>query len=206
MKLTNFFFIRTYTELLNPKEPAKASTSEIPYKKLEDIMKLDLINDKLTEEIKAIWLEYHRKKDVLAATLTTEQFNQIMKIAKQHPIFILPLPRSQGYEFFVLQFAANTIHFTPLLCYQVHKENAPECLNIVHYVELKDKNLILMRGEYDIKVISAQEAQCLVNQLQLYYGMNNEKKLKIMETFTKSPDSFKHMDLIKELENLSIKT
>lgn len=36
--------------------------------------------------------------------------------------------------------------------FQVHKENAPECLTVVHYTELKDRGLVLMRGEYD-KVI-----------------------------------------------------
>lgn len=35
---------------------------------------------------------------------------------------------------------------------QVHKENAPECLTMVHYTELTEKGIILMRGEYD-KVI-----------------------------------------------------
>lgn len=167
-------------------------------------MKFELIKDKSVEEIKTIWLEYHKQKDVIAATLTNDQLERIMKRAKDHPVFILPLPRTQGYEFFVLQFAANTIHFTPLLCYQVHKENAPECLNICHYTELKDQNLILMRGEYDTKVINAKEAQCLANELQLYYMQSDERKLKIMETFTNSPASFKHMDLIKELENLSL--
>lgn len=61
-----------------------------------------------------------------------------------------------------------------------------------------------MRGEYDTKVLTAQEAQCLANQLQLYYTQNNPKKLEILETFTKSPDQFKHIDVIKELENLQI--
>lgn len=32
---------------------------------------------------------------------------------------------------------------------QVHKENAPECLTMVHYTELAEKGIILMRGEYD---------------------------------------------------------
>lgn len=87
---------------------------------------------------------------------------------------------------------------------QVHKENAPECLNIVHYTEFKDQGLVLMRGEYDSKVLTAQEAQCLANQLQLYYTINDKRKLEIMETFTKKPESFKHMDVIKELENFKI--
>lgn len=62
-----------------------------------------------------------------------------------------------------------------------------------------------MRGEYDSKVINAQEAQCLVNQLQLYYSQNDEKKLTLLKRFTREPESFKHMDVIDELNNLTIK-
>lgn len=61
-----------------------------------------------------------------------------------------------------------------------------------------------MRGEYDSKVINIREAQCLANQLQLYYTQNNESKLKLLETFTKNPEAFKHMDIIHELETLTI--
>lgn len=61
-----------------------------------------------------------------------------------------------------------------------------------------------MRAEYDVNVINAQEAQCLANQLQLYYSQNNQSKLNLLEKFTHEPDNFKHMDVIKELENLSI--
>lgn len=87
---------------------------------------------------------------------------------------------------------------------KVHKENAPECLNIVHYTELRDKGIILMRGEFDKNVINAQEAQCLANQLQLYYAQNNAAKLKILDTFTNKPVDFKHTDVIHELANLTL--
>lgn len=89
---------------------------------------------------------------------------------------------------------------------KVHKENAPECLNIVHYTEFSEKlGMVLMRGEFDTNVINAQEAQCLVNQLQLYYSQNNQSKLDLLHKFTHQPDSFKHMDVIDELNNLTIK-
>lgn len=169
-------------------------------------MKMDLLNDKTVDEIKHIWLEYHKTKDVIAAVITKDQFDQLMQRAKEYPLFLIPIPRSEGFEFIMLQFAANTVHFTPLLCYQAHKENAPECLNIVHYTELEDKGIVLMRGEYDINVLNAQEAQCLANQLQLYYAQNSESKLALLEKFNKHPDSFRHMDLIDELSNLSIET
>lgn len=82
-------------------------------------MKLELIEDKTAEEISSIWYEYHKTKDVLAATLTVNQFDTLMERAKEYPIFLLPLPRSEGFEFIMLQFAANAVHFTPLLAYQV---------------------------------------------------------------------------------------
>ncbi|XP_002137103.2 ATP synthase mitochondrial F1 complex assembly factor 1 [Drosophila pseudoobscura] len=196
---------RSYSELLNPKqELAKQEAAELPHKKLSDIMKLELLADKSAEELSQIWIEYHKTKDVLAATLTKAQYETLMGRAKEHPIFLLPLPRSEGFEFFLLQFAANTVHFTPLLAYQVHHENAPECLTVVHYTEVQDKGVVLMRGEYDTKVLTAQEAQCLANELQMFYYKTDESKMKLLETFTKSPDEFKHTDLIKEVENIQL--
>ncbi len=47
------------------------------------------------------------------------------------------------------------------------------------------------------------EAQCLANQLQLFYGENNEKRNRLMDRFTHYPHDFKHMDLIAEIESLS---
>lgn len=84
-------------------------------------MKVELLADKTAEEITKIWLDYHKEKDVLVATIPAETFALLMARAKDHPLFIFPLPRSQGFEFFLLQFASNTVHFTPLLCYQVFK-------------------------------------------------------------------------------------
>lgn len=110
---------RDYSELMHPKQKTGDGKGEIPYKKLEDLMKLDLIQGKPVEEIKQIWLEYHLKKEAIAAVIPTAVFETLMENAKKYPVFIFPIPRSQGFEFIMFQFAANTIHFTPLLCYQV---------------------------------------------------------------------------------------
>ena len=50
---------------------------------------------------------------------------------------------------------------------------------------------------------NAMEAQCLANQLQLFYGEHDEKRNSLMRRFTCTPDEFKHMDLIAEIECLS---
>lgn len=188
---------------MNPKKPVEKK-AEIPVKRLEDIMKLNLLEDKTSEELATIWLEYHKQKEVIAAAIPTPIYNTMIENAKKYPIFLFPIPRSQGFEFIMLQFAVNSVYFTPLLCYQVHKENAPECLNMVHYTEFKDQGVVLMRGEYDSKVLTATEARCLANQLQLYYTMNEPNKTKLLDAFTKTPENFKHMDVIKELENIQL--
>lgn len=108
--------------MLSPKPAIDGHTAgEVPFKKLNDIMKVDLLQDKTADEIKDIWLQYHKEKDVLVAAIPNDTFTLMTERSKEHPIFIVPLPRSQGFEFFLLQFAGNTVHFTPLLCYQVVK-------------------------------------------------------------------------------------
>ncbi|XP_026284622.1 ATP synthase mitochondrial F1 complex assembly factor 1 [Frankliniella occidentalis] len=174
-------------------------------KLLSEVMKTDLLHDKTTNEIKKIWEEYHKIKDVIAATIPADIYDKIYNRSLDYPTFLLPLPRSEGYEFIVCQFASNEIHFTPLISYQAHKENAPECMTITHFTDLKESNqIVLMKGEFNKDILNVTEAQCLANQIQLYYGQDDEKRLKIMDQFTNKPLEFKHMDLIARLESLSL--
>lgn len=195
----------TLTPLAGQPGVAKNMSNVITKPKLlSDVMKTELIDGKLAEEIKTIWIEYHKHKDCIAASVPLSTFELIQLRAEQFPLFLLPLPRDQGYEFILCQFSGNEVHFTPLISYQTYKENAPECLTIVYYPDLKEsKGLVLMRGEFNKDILTAIEAQCLANELQLYYGEENEKRTRLLERFTHSPDEFKHMDLIANLETLT---
>ncbi|XP_026726771.1 ATP synthase mitochondrial F1 complex assembly factor 1 [Trichoplusia ni] len=194
---------KQFSSVLNPKEKLK-EPSEAKGKALSDIFKLELVEDKDARDIQTIWEEYHKNKQVISATIPRDTYANLQDNMKLSPTFLFPLPRSQGYEFVMCQSYGNTVHFTPLLAYQVHKENAPECLTMVHYTELAEKGIILMRGEYDKNVLDSQEAQCLANQFQMYYSGKDATKLQLLQTFTKNPDTFKHMDLIAQLENISL--
>ncbi|RVE50052.1 hypothetical protein evm_005258 [Chilo suppressalis] len=194
---------RQFSSSLNPKESLK-DNAPVKENKLEDIFKIDLVKDKDSVEIQTIWEEYYKRKEVISATIPKEVYTQLQMNMKKFPTFLFPLPRSQGYEFIMCQNFGHTVHFTPLLAYQVHKENAPECLTVIHYTELADKGIILMKGEYDKNVLNGKEAQCLANQFQIYYNGNDQNKLEMLEKFTKRPDDFKHMELISELENITL--
>lgn len=57
-----------------------------------------------------IWGEYFTGKTaVMAAVLTSDCYDELRGRSDQHATFVLPLPRDDGYEFIVCQFAANEV-------------------------------------------------------------------------------------------------
>lgn len=192
----NLYQVKAKAEVLQP-SPIKEAC-------LSDIMNIEMIKGKTKEEIGEIWMEYHKQKDYICAIIESEQYEKILGYGSKYPLFLLPLPRKQGYEFFLSQFQGNKVYMTSLLWYQTHKENAPECLTLTHYTEFKDSmGIVLMRGEFDLNFLNCQEAQCLTNELQLYYIGKNSQRLKLLETFNNNPNNFKYNDLINQLEKIS---
>lgn len=213
---------RTYQELLKPKEKKGGPTVKLGGRKevkLDDIMNVEKLESHVTsrEELEAIWMTYHKEEIVakntkevenylISGTIGSDKFKRLQANSKTNPIFLLPLPRDQGYEFFLVQFHLNEVHMTSLLAYQVHKENAPECLKLVHFNECADKyGIVLMRGEFNKNVINQMEVNCLINQLQLFYCTEPDSAgCKIMDKFTKNSQTFDHMEIIRHIESLQI--
>ena len=57
--------------------------------------------------------------------------------------------------------------------------------------------------EANEQICPLSDAKFLYNQLLLYYlkSSENDEKSKLLEVFIKTPERFKHMDIIKQLEN-----
>nr|XP_045582919.1 ATP synthase mitochondrial F1 complex assembly factor 1-like isoform X2 [Procambarus clarkii] len=160
-------------------EKAKVSKDSLPkdafapQKKLDSILKIDLLKDKTNEELKYIWTEHFRNKDAVSGIIPADTYWKLYETGAKYTT--------------------------------AYKENAPECLTIVHYPDLKEeRGIVFMQGEYDKNIINAFEAQFLVNQLQLYYGGNDKVKKEILERFHHMPDQFKHTELINQLESLDL--
>lgn len=81
-------------------------------------------------------------------------------------------------------------------------------MTVIYFDELQEsKKIILEMAEFDNKSLKIEEAKFLVHQLKAYYLKSNEsdEKFQLLNCFSKSPDQFKHMDLIKQIENDKIK-
>jgi len=177
----------------------------VKQKSLDKVMKVELLADKSPEDIALIWNEHFASKDAVAAVIPVDTYKVMQERFKEFNTFLFPLPRDMGYEFVVVQFAGHEAHFSTLINYQAHKENAPECLSMVHYTDIaEEKGIVLMVGEYDKDVLNPREAKCLADQVEIYYSRPSESKLELLNKFTNSPQYFSHVDLISEMNNLEI--
>uniref|UniRef100_A0A8C2IPZ1 ATP synthase mitochondrial F1 complex assembly factor 1 n=1 Tax=Cyprinus carpio TaxID=7962 RepID=A0A8C2IPZ1_CYPCA len=158
-------------------------------KTLGSILNLDMVQEKSGSEIAELWMQYFSKKDTISAVIP----------------FLYALPQKEGYEFFVGQWAGHELHFTSLINVQTMGENAPSQLILYHYTDLqKEKGIVLMTAEMDSKFVTVHQAQCLANQVQLFYGSQRLETFRLVETFNHQPAEFKHMSVIAELEQSDI--
>ncbi|XP_034736412.1 ATP synthase mitochondrial F1 complex assembly factor 1 isoform X2 [Etheostoma cragini] len=170
-------------------------------KTLDSILNLEMIADKTGEEIAELWMKYYATKDTISAVIPTQMYEVILSRSKSCPMFLYALPQKEGYEFFLGQWSGPELHFTSLINVQMLGENAPSQLILYHYPDLKDeKGVVLMTAELDPKFITVHQAQCLANQVQMFYGTQREETYRLVETFNHHPADFKHMLVIAELE------
>ncbi|XP_056303738.1 ATP synthase mitochondrial F1 complex assembly factor 1 [Danio aesculapii] len=174
-------------------------------KTLGSILNLEMVQQKSGAEITELWMQYFSKKDTISAVIPSSTFDFIFGRAKSCPTFLYALPQNEGYEFFVGQWSGNQLHFTSLINVQTMGENAPSQLILYHYTDLqKDKDIVLMTAEMDSKFVTVHQAQCLANQVQLFYGSQRLETFRLVETFNHKPEEFKHMAVIAELEQSGI--
>jgi len=188
-----------------PGKARAAAASSTTTKSLDKIMKVELLQDKSAEEITQIWTKYFSDQDKICAVIPTETYKLMYERFQEYNTFLFPVPRKEGYEFVMVQFQGDEAHFTTLINFQAHKENAPECLSIVHYTELSEsKGIVLMVGEYDKDTLSISEAKCLADQVEIYYSRPSEERQEVMRRFKYESAFFKHTELIDQLNTLSI--
>ncbi|XP_075411878.1 ATP synthase mitochondrial F1 complex assembly factor 1 isoform X1 [Tenrec ecaudatus] len=170
-------------------------------KTLSSIFNIEMVKDKTAEEIKQIWQQYFAAKDTVYAVIPGEKFDLIWNRAQSCPTFLCALPRREGYEFFVGQWTGTELHFTALINIQTRGAAAASQLVLYHYPELKEeKGIVLLTAEMDSTFLNVAEAQCIANQVQLFYATDRKETYGLVETFNLRPNEFKYMSVIAELE------
>ncbi|KAI8578655.1 hypothetical protein K450DRAFT_245913 [Umbelopsis ramanniana AG] len=194
------------TSKRSPSQVAAAAST--PYDSsapsLDKIVKLELLEKENAETIHKIWTEYHADKDCITASIPAHVYGTLYQNSLKFPMFIVPVPRDEGVEFFLLQFIYHQAMFTSLLEFKTKGEEARPYLTITHFPELiSSKDIVLMKGEItDTKLLSPANAQYLAFALQQFYVTGGESKRKLLEIFHSKPQEFDYNQVIKEMETV----
>ena len=178
-----------------------------------DVNKLRQHTD--VKEIELIWRAGHTKDSLICAVIPSPIYHRIKSLAREHPMFILPLARDGGVEMHFMEFKfseANITHllFTSLLEYKTHGEYARPHTTVTHFEDLSDEmGIALMRGEIDAeqRLIGLEDARTLVMHVQKLYGadVDSERgrtRRQLIEEFSKGSEEFDVNRLMDELNRI----
>lgn len=187
---------------------AAQKTSNTPVKTLSSYIDIEKTAALPHKEIEAIWrLRHVKDPQSLCAVVTSDVFERIAQTAKQHPQFILPIPRDEGAEIHFMQWTfpsptTTTVLFTHLAEFKLRGEFAQPHTTVTHHTDLQQSNgLVLMEGRVmEGRGISLDEAKWLLFCLQKFYGQANRQKL--VKQFTDGDENFKVEELLEEAERM----
>lgn len=200
-----------------PPQKPQSTTTATPVMTLSSYVDVDKLRKHTdTKEIELIWRAGHTKDTLICAVIPSPIYDRIKAVAKDHPMFILPLARDGGIEMHFMQFTfaeANVTHllFTSLLEYKTHGEFARPHTTVMHFEDLAgDKGIVLMRGEVDAeqkRVVGLEEARSLVMHVQKLYGADPESergriRRRLIEGFSRGSPDFDVTRLMDELNRI----
>lgn len=171
---------------------------------LDSIMNIDQVKDLQPEAIRAIWITFLSEIKKFPGMINENEFEIVANRSSKFTTFILPLPREQGYEFMLLQWAGHECHLTPLISYQAHGAEAPSILTMVYFDEfLSSKKIALEMVEIDANQLKPEEAQYLIHLVKQYYinSKEGDEKYSLLKSFTNEPDKFSHMSVIDMIKS-----
>ncbi|EIE80289.1 hypothetical protein G6F46_002334 [Rhizopus delemar] len=194
---------------VKPSPAAVAAKSQLPYDSsaptLDKLVKVELLEKETPENIEKIWTAGHANKDCITAVIPSDIYDKLYKRSQDYPMFIVPMPREEGVEFYFLQFNFHQCHFTSLLEYKTKGTEARPFLTLTHFPELQQsKGIVLMKGDItdEPRMLDTANAQFLAFALQQFYASGSENNMKLVEKFHKSPSQFDFQELIKAVETL----
>jgi ATP synthase F1 complex assembly factor 1 len=210
-----------------PRASAASPTPPPGVKTLNSFLDLQKVRDLPEKEVQALWrLRHAGNPQSIHFAVPAKVFRSLLQSAKQHPSFVLPVPREipvegaepaaqvptqQAAELHYLQFThphvdTTTLLFTSLAEFKLRGEFASPHTTVTFHQELADSHdLVLGQGTVvENKGISVDEARWLVMCMQKFYVQSEEGKGRgeLLTMFTRGDSNFQVERLIDEAEKI----
>mmetsp|Transcript_26650 Transcript_26650/g.37555 ORF Transcript_26650/g.37555 Transcript_26650/m.37555 type:complete len:215 (+) Transcript_26650:114-758(+) len=166
-------------------------------RKLEEIVKLDLLEGKTAEEVTEIWKSYHdTKENVHGFVVEGKEGKSILSRAAQCPFFIQPIFREDGFFMLVSQFQKpNHFLMAYLEDYKMDPSAANPLLTFSVFDDLSEKlDISLVRCDIINKGIQEEEGAKVTEHLVDLY--RNDDEFTAVHAFNKAPHTFDYDDHI----------
>lgn len=209
-----------------PPQPRDVNAPPPGVKTLDSFLDVSKISTLPNKEIETLWrLRHASNPQSIHFAVPANTWASLLKTAKQHPAFVLPVPREipveqqegqqatgqtqQAAELHYLQFAhphkdTTTLLFTSLAEFKLRGEFASPHTTITFHQELADShNLVLGQGlVVENRGVSVDEGRWLVMCMQKFYVQSEEGKGRgeLLKQFTTGDSEFKVERLIDEAE------
>jgi ATP synthase mitochondrial F1 complex assembly factor 1 len=160
-----------------------------------------------------IWrLRHASNPQSLCAVVPTDVFRSMAAVGKEHPQFVLPLPREEeGAQIHIMQWSflsptTASIMFTELAEYKLRQEYSQPHTVVTHHTDLADeKGVVLLEGTVmDGRGVSVEDAKWLLMCLQKFYGQaaENTPRRDLLHKFSRGDAGFKIEELLEEAEKV----
>ncbi|KAH6612699.1 ATP11 protein-domain-containing protein [Boeremia exigua] len=209
-----------------PPKPRDPSAPPPGVKTLDSFLDVSKISSLPNKEIETLWrLRHASNPQSIHFSVPANTWASLLVTAKQHPAFVLPVPREipveqqegeqatgqtqQAAELHYLQFAhphkdTTTLLFTSLAEFKLRGEFASPHTTITFHQELATShNMVLGQGlVIENRGVSVDEARWLVMCMQKFYVQSEEEKVRgvLLKQFTSGDASFNVTALIDEAE------
>lgn len=118
-------------------------------RKLSDIAKLQLLEKHSSTRVSEIWNEYHHTQpSALADVLLQPAYDLLFTRAKRCPLFVIPVPRDNGFFTLLVQFQQRQVLLTFLDDYKRNAANAMPYMTVTFFDDfLRTKGVALVRSD-----------------------------------------------------------
>ncbi|OAL53435.1 ATP11-domain-containing protein [Pyrenochaeta sp. DS3sAY3a] len=209
-----------------PPTPTSADAPPPGVKTLNSFLDVPKISTLPSKEINALWrLRHANNPQSIHFSVPAGTFSSLLATAKQHPAFVLPVPRQipaenapaeagetqQAAELHYLQFAhphrdTTTLLFTSLAEFKLRGEFASPHTTITFHQELAGSHdLVLGQGTViENKGVTLDDARWLVMCMQKFYVQSEEGRgrVELLDMFTRGDAGFRVERLIDEAEKI----
>ena len=140
-------------------------------RKLDDIVKVDLLECEPAPIVKRIWEDYHKgTEQSWGITLDAPTYETMRGRLAESPMFIAPVTRGKGFFTMAMQAKEKSLCFTFLEEFKKRPETAvPWLFATVHDDLVHSKGLALLRADFLPHVISKEESATAISRLISVY-------------------------------------